>query len=160
MTMFDGYMAVDWSASARPVWGKNSIWIAVCDSHGTPNFENPRTRREAVNRIAALLSTATKEDCRLLWGFDFSFGYPEGTARMLTGRDGWKAVWARIAEVIEDGPDNKNNRFEAAAELNGCFEGEGPFWGRPAGRDIPGLLGTRPQHGWGVNLPPRLRYAE
>ena len=160
MTMFDGYMAVDWSASARPVWGKNSIWIAVCDSHGTPNFENPCTRREAVNRIAALLSTATKEDCRLLCGFDFSFGYPEGTARMLTGRDGWKAVWARIAEVIEDGPDNKNNRFEAAAELNGCFEGEGPFWGRPAGRDIPGLLGTRPQHGWGVNLPPRLRYAE
>ena len=56
--------------------------------------------------------------------------------------------------------DNKNNRFEAAAELNGCFEGEGPFWGRPAGRDIPGILGTRPQHGWGVNLPPRLRYAE
>ena len=160
MTLFDGYVAVDWSASAEPVCGENSIWIAVCDSHGPPNLENSCTRREAVIHIETLLSTATKEDRRLLCGFDFSFGYPEGTARMLTGRDGWEAVWARIAEVIEDGPDNMNNRFEAAAELNECFEGDGPFWGMPTGWSIEGLLGTSPKHGWGVNLPPRLRYAE
>ena len=162
MTMFDGYVAVDWSASAKPVVGANSIWIAVCDDRGPLELENPATRQEAMNRIETLLSTATKEKRRLLCGFDFSFGYPEGTARMLTGRDGWEAVWARIAEVIEDCPNNRNmnNRFHAAAELNQCFEGEGPFWGRPAMRGIPGLLGTRPQHGWGVNLPPRLRYAE
>ena len=154
MTLFDGYVAVDWSASAGPLCGRNSIWIAVCDLHGTPNLENPRTRREAVNRIETLLSTAAKEDRRLLCGFDFPFGYPEGTARMLTGRDGWEAVWARIAKVIEDGSDTMNNRFEAAAELNGCFEGEGPFWDMPAGRSIEGLQGTKPKHGWGGTCRP------
>ena len=133
--MFDGYVAVDWSARARLKRGANSIWIAVCDAHGAPTLENPATRREAMNRIETLLGEATKECRRLLCGFDFSFGYPKGTARMLTGRDGWAAVWKRIAEVIEDCPNNKNNRFEAAAELNARFEGEGPFWGNGRKRE-------------------------
>ena len=138
----------------------NSIWIAVCDAHGTPTLENPATRQRAMDYIETLLSTATKEGRRLLCGFDFSFGYPKGTARMLTGRDGWAGVWKRIAEVIEDCPNNRNNRFDAAAELNGCFGGAGPFWGNGLQRDVLGLLRTRPRCGWGENLPPRFRYAE
>ncbi len=160
MTLFDGYVVVDWSASAVPAQGANSVWLAICDARGMLDLENPATRQGAMDRIEELLNTATAEGRRMLCGFDFPFGYPEGSARMLTGCDGWAAVWERIAEVIEDGPDNKNNRFEAAADLNAHFEGEGPFWGLPTGRDTPGLLGTRPQNGWGVNLPPRLRYAE
>ena len=160
MTMFDGYVAVDWSARARLKRGANSIWIAVCDAHGAPTLENPATRREAMNRIETLLGEATKECRRLLCGFDFSFGYPKGTARMLTGRYGWEAVWTRIAEVIEDCPNNKNNRFDAAAAMNKRFGGDGPFWGNGLQRDIPGLPRRRPLHGWGENLPPRFRYAE
>jgi precorrin-8X/cobalt-precorrin-8 methylmutase len=160
MTMFDGYVAVDWSARARLKRGANSIWIAVCDAHGAPTLENLCTRHEAVNRIRKLLSTETKEGRRVLCGFDFAFGYPKGTARMLTGRDGWEAVWTRISEVIEDCPNNRNNRFDAAAELNGCFGGAGPFWGNGLQRDVLGLLRTRPRCGWGENLPPRFRYAE
>ena len=128
MTLFDEYVAVDWSAKATRAHGANSIWIAVCDSRRTPTLENPATRREAMDSIETLLRTATDERRRLLCGFDFSFGYPEGTARKLTGRDCWEAIWERIAEVIEDGPNNRNNRFDAAAELNGCFGGAGPFW--------------------------------
>ena len=63
-------------------------------------ISRPPTRREAMADIKTLLSAATKEGRRLLCGFDFPFGYPQGTARMLTGRDGWEAVWARIAKVI------------------------------------------------------------
>ena len=113
-----------------------------------------------MDRIKTLLETATAEGRRLICGFDFSFGYPEGTAQMLTGRVGWEAVWERIAEVIEDGPDNRNNRFEAAAALNAHFEGEGPFWGMHHTWYIEGLLATKPQDGWGENLPPNRRYTD
>ena len=56
--------------------------------------------------------------------------------------------------------NNRNNRFDAAAELNGCFGDAGPFWGNGLQRDVLGILRTRPRGGWGENLPPRFRYAE
>ena len=159
MPLFDRYIAVDWSARAAPVLGANSIWIAVCDADGPPRLENPPTREAAMGCIGELLDEATAAGHRLLCGFDFPFGYPVGTAQMLTGENGWEAVWRRIAEVIEDCPNNANNRFDAAAEMNGCFEGEGPFWGLPPAWNIEGLLHRRPAP-WGNNLPPNLRYAE
>ena len=160
MKLFDGYMAVDWSANGEPKQGKDSIWIAIRGFGGAEEPENPATRRTAVERIASLLETATAANRRLLVGFDFPFGYPAGTALMLTGRDGWKAVWSRIAEVIEDDPRNANNRFDAAAVLNAAFDGEGPFWGNGLAREIPSLPRKKPQSGWGVNLPANLRHAE
>ena len=161
MPLFNGYVAVDWSSKAKPSRGKDSVWIAVSDDRGPLELENPATRHEAMNRIETLLSKAAKENRRLLCGFDFPFGYTEGTARMLTGHDSWEAVWKRIAEVIEDCPNNKNNRFDAAAELNASFCGDGPFWGNGLmKRDIPGLPRKKPVSGWGENLPPSRRYAE
>lgn len=159
MTQFDGYLAVDWSASGKPKRGADSIWIAARGWGGTDMPENPATRVEAVTWIETLLARANVAERRLICGFDFPFGYPVGTARMLTGESGWEAVWARIAEVIEDGPDNRNNRFDAAAELNAAFVGEGPFWGNGLMRDIIGLSRTKPS-GWGENLPPNRRHAE
>ena len=35
---------------------------------------------------------------------------------MLTDQDSWEAVWERIAEVIDDHPNNSNNRFDASAD--------------------------------------------
>ena len=160
MKLFDGYMAVDWSANGKPKQGKDSIWIASRGAGGAEALENPATRREAVRRIEDQLEKATAAGWRLLVGFDFPFGYPVGTAQMLTGRAGWEAVWSRIAEVIEDDSRNKNNRFDAAALLNTPFVGEGPFWGNGLSRDIPGLSGKKPRSGWGVNLPANLRHAE
>ena len=159
MRLFDGYAAVDWSASGKPKQGKDSIWIAIRGVDGTKEHENPATRQEAVKWIERLLKRATAEGWRFLVGFDFPFGYPEGTARALTGRDGWEAVWSRIAEVVRDGPHNENNRFHAAAKLNAAFKGEGPFWGNGLKDDIPGLPRKKPA-GWGVNLPANLRHAE
>ena len=102
MRLFDGYAAVDWSASSKPKRGKDSIWIAIQGVGGTKKPENPPTRQEAVEWIERLLKRATAEGRRFLVGFDFPFGYPVGTARSLTGRDGWEAVWSRIAEVVKD----------------------------------------------------------
>ena len=160
MKLFDGYMAVDWSASGEPKQGENSIWLAVRGVGRTVECENPATRQEAVERIETLLKTATAAGRRLLCGFDFPFGYPAGTAQALTPSPGWEAIWSRIAELIEDGPLNRNNRFQAAAKLNAHFDGDGPFWGNGLKDDIPGLPRTKPQSGWGVRLPPNRRYAE
>ena len=159
MTLFDGYVAVDWSANGAPKRGRDSIWLAGAGRGGLEEPENPATRAEAVERIEGLLRSATSAGRRLLLGFDFPFGYPKGTARMLTGRGGWEAVWARIAELVEDGPDNANNRFDAAAALNAAFAGDGPFWGNGLKRDIPGLPRRKPG-GWGANLPRNRRHAE
>ena len=159
MTLFDGYVAVDWSANGIPKRGKDSIWLAIAGRVGIEKPENPATRAEAVIRIEALLTDATAAGRRLLLGFDFPFGYPAGTARMLTGRDGWEAIWSRIAALLEDGPDNANNRFDAAAALNAAFVGDGPFWGNGLKRDIAGLPRRKPG-GWGANLPGNRRHAE
>ena len=158
--LFDGYVVVDWSSSAAPARGANSIWVGVCDKDGPVELKNPDTRQEAINYIESLLDEATVQGGRLLCGFDFPFGYPEGTARKFADGDGWEAVWAQIAGHIEDGPNNANNRFQVAARLNQVFDGEGPFWGNGLKRDIDGLPRKRPQDGWGGNLPRSLRHAE
>lgn len=160
MPRFNRYIAVDWSARAAPCHGPNSIWIAVVGGPGQVQFMNPRTRQEAMDLIQELLDQATRVGHRLLCGFDFAFGYPEGTAQMMTAGNNWEAVWALIAEVIVDLHDNCNNRFDAAAELNRYFDGDGPFWGNGLARDIPDLPRLRPQAGWGDNLPPAHRHAE
>ena len=159
--LFDGYIAVDWSGRAKRKRGANSIWIAVGDDLKQVQFENPGTREEATNRIEELLNEATNERRRLLCGFDFAFGYPEGTAQVLTGVDNWEGVWTLIAELVADQPNNQNRLREAAAELNECFEGEGPFWGinLPAGAPH-GLSRRLPLNRWGVNLPPYRRHVE
>ncbi len=157
--LFDGYMAVDWSASNVPKQGADSIWIACSGWGGAPVLENPATRAEAAARISALLQQASAAGRRLLCGFDFPFGYPAGTASALTGQDDWQPLWARIAAVIDEGARNANNRYEAAAVLNRAFAGDGPFWGNGLKRDIPGLPRRKPA-GWDDALPPNARHAE
>lgn len=154
--LFDVYLMVDWSAAGTPKTGKDSIWIASGGRTGTIALENPATRGEAMERITALLEEAKAEGHRLLAGFDFPFGYPAGTAERFGG---WQGLWARLADEIEEGEANANNRFDAAARLNAAFAGEGPFYGNGLKREIDGLPRTLPT-GYGTTLPARKRRAE
>ena len=154
--LFDVYLMVDWSAAGTPRTGKDSIWIASGGRSGPITLENPATRREAMDRIRALVGAATTAGHRVLAGFDFPFGYPAGTAERFGG---WQGLWARIAEEIEEGDANANNRFDAAARLNAAFEGDGPFYGNGLKREIDGLPRTLP-NGYGTTLPARKRRAE
>jgi precorrin-8X/cobalt-precorrin-8 methylmutase len=131
--MFDTFVMVDWSAANVPRTGRDSIWICWHAPDGE-RLENPPTRHSAKLLLGDWLATALTRGERVLLGFDFPFGYPKGFAARL-GLSGppWRAVWDEIARLVEDTPDNRNNRFDVAAALNQrVLKGRFPFWGCPA----------------------------
>jgi molybdopterin molybdotransferase len=136
--LFDTVVIVDWSSRGAPSPRRPSadaVWIGVAGAE--PRYF--RTRAEAMDWLGGFLAAEAGAGRRALAGFDFPFGYPRGLAAALTGRADALAVWELLAGLVADGPDNANNRFEAAAGLNARLPGTGPFWGRPAGLDLPGL---------------------
>jgi hypothetical protein len=150
--LFDTYLIVDWSAARQPKQGRDSIWICRLDAAGEAVL-NPPTRHAAREALADILASACARGERLIAGFDFPFGYPAGFARRL-GLAGppWRAVWDEIARLVEDHPDNRNNRFALGAELNRRVSGgRFPFWGCPPGH-VDEFLGPKhhnrhPLHG-------------
>ena len=142
MPLFETHIVVDWSARSKPSPARPSRdsiwWAAVRDGHTLePRYE--RTRHDAVESLAAFITGELDAGRRVLAGFDFPFGYPAGVAERLTGEASALAVWDWLAERIDDEPDNANNRYEVAGEMNRCWPGIGPFWGRPAGWEYPGI---------------------
>lgn len=151
MSAFERYLAVDWSAANGPVGGKDSIWIGEAVRTGKSvalsESRNPRTRAEAMALIEAALIEARGRGERVMVGFDFVFGYPAGAAEALTGTPGWESLWATLAARVEDGPDNRSNRFEVAAALNDGL-GVPHYWGHPQGREYAGLAPTKPRNAY------------
>ncbi len=139
--LFDTVIIVDWSASAKPSPARPSadaIWIGVMGVGETqPTYH--RTRAQAEIALTGLLDSQVAKGRRVLLGFDFPLGYPQGFAQRLTGTPGARAVWNWMANHVTDGPDNANNRFQIAARINASFGGGGPFWGRPATLHLPHL---------------------
>ena len=147
--MFDTYIIVDWSAARTPKTGRDSIWICRLAPDGE-TVANPPTRHTARLLLTEMLTEATDRGHRVVAGFDFPFGYPAGFAARL-GLDGeaapWRATWDEIARLVEDSPNNENNRFEVGAALNHRVSGKGfPFWGCPVGFAHE-LLGPRHHRG-------------
>jgi hypothetical protein len=91
---------------------------------------------EARERVRELLRAAVSRRERVLVGFDFPYGFPRGFAAAL-GLHGtpWQATWAYLAAKIQDGSDNRNNRFEVAGEINARMAAH-VFWGRPVTQDV------------------------
>lgn len=98
-----------------------------------------RTRADAEVALVDLMTAERAARRRLLVGFDFPFGYPQGFAARLTGLAQAPAIWAWLSARIKDGPVNANNRFEVAADVNRRFGMSGPFWGRPDKVKLEGL---------------------
>ena len=134
--MFDTIIAVDWSARSspspvKPV--KDAIYLCIfrlCEGE-CRHPEYYRTRFSLMARIYEVLEVELSLGRRTLIGFDFNLGYPIGFAKQLTGEVFGLAVWRWISERLEDNIENKNNRFEVAAQVNAMFPGVGPFWGAP-----------------------------
>ena len=141
MQPFDTVIVVDWSAANVPSPAKPSadaIWVAVARQDGcTVSYHRTRTAAEAA--VVNVLNIEAHAGRRVLAGFDFPFGYPQGFALRLTGKPGVRPIWDWLEAHLTDGPDNVSNRFALAAGINARLGGAGPFWGRPAGLDLPTL---------------------
>lgn len=138
MTGFDRIIVADWSAAGAPSPARPSadaIWIGTAEAGGVSSAYF-RTRAAAEAHLAGEIAGNRG---RLLIGFDFPMGYPAGFAARLTGQATARAVWGWLAAHLQDGPDNRNNRFQVADGINARFGGEGPFWGRPRGLALPHL---------------------
>jgi len=131
--MFDTFVMVDWSAAAVPHTGRDSIWICWHAPDGE-RLANPPTRHDAKGLLGEWLAAATARGERVLLGFDFPFGYPQGfAARLRLPGPPWRAIWDEIAKFIKDDENNANNRFDVAAAFNERVSGgKFPFWGCPA----------------------------
>lgn len=163
--LFNAYVIVDWSASAKPKTGKDSIWIGVLkrDVRFRLTFEahNPSTRAEAMTVLADVLSDLRRRSERVLIGFDFPLGYPAGTAKMLDLKPAdWRGQWAFMTKNVVDKPNNTNNRFAVAAKMNRLMTDEAqPFWGCPVNDAQRWLTTTKPT-ARRADLPAELRHAD
>ena len=133
---FDTFAMVDWSGGndTGPRPRRDAIWLAV--NGGVPVYI--RNRILAEEALCDLIEGELTAGRRLFLGFDFSFAYPMGFARALTGQHDPLHLWDWITDRIEDSP-RANNRFDLAGQINQQFGGQGPFWGNGLKRDIPGL---------------------
>ena len=148
--LFDAYIMVDWSAASKPVTGSNSIWIGILAKDARLRLQfravNIDTRLKARAFLEDMVGKLTKRGDRVLLGFDFSLGYPAGTAEALglklDGKAPWQAMHAHLASKLKDKPDNSNARYAIAAGMNYAIsKGPFPFWGAPA-RDVVSTLGS------------------
>ena len=148
--LFDAYIMVDWSAASKPATGANSIWIGILarDARLKLQFRavNVETRLKARDFLEEMVGKLTSRGDRVLLGFDFSLGYPAGTAEALglklDGRAPWQAMHEHLASKLKDKPDNSNARYAIAAGMNYAIsKGPFPFWGAPA-RDVVSTLGS------------------
>ena len=158
--LFDAYIMVDWSAASTPRTGKDSIWIAeLASTTRRCRFNNPATRTEATEFLKQRLADKTVNGKRVLLGFDFSLGYPAGTAQAL-GLSGkaWDATHSYLSREIKDFSDNANNRFCVAAKMNDAISGQAqPFWGATSKRHTSPSLSLRKPT---LNSLPEFRIAE
>ena len=139
MPLFDRIVMVDWSAAAVPTTGRDSIWV----SDGGPAPINMATRSEAMAWLCEVARQVLRAGQRMLIGFDFAFGYPQGVA-VRFGR-GWRSLWSWVASQVTDGDRNENNRFAVAEAFNRRFpDAQGPLWGHPPGRRYADLSAGKP----------------
>ena len=123
--LFDAYIMVDWSAASKPVTGANSIWIGILAKDARLKLQfravNIETRLKAREFLEDMVGKLTKRGDRVLLGFDFSLGYPAGTAEALglklDGKAPWQAMHEHLASKLKDKPDNSNARYAIAAGM-------------------------------------------
>lgn len=139
--LFDTIVMVDWSAQSKPSPKKpkkDAIWWSVSrDGNGLePTYA--RTRAEAARRLADFAAAERSSGRRLLIGWDFPFGWPQGVAEAITGRAEAFALWRWLTDRIEDDDENRNNHFGVSETMNARFPGVGPFWGKTHRERWPG----------------------
>jgi len=158
--LFDAYIVADWTAAETKKLGDQAVWIGVAKRDVRfrlyTETHNVATRAEGEALLNSLLADHRKRGDRVLVGFDFSLGYPVGTAERLGLKDtpAWSAMWKFLAANIVDKADNTNNRYQVAAKMNRLMTDQPwPFWGAPAKQAQRWLTTTKPPAGSGADIP-------
>ncbi|MFK7836400.1 MAG: gephyrin-like molybdotransferase Glp [Sulfitobacter sp.] len=145
MTGFDTIVMVDWNSGndTGPRPKKDAIWAGVNRAGLAEEPVYLRNREVAEAWLVDLLEAERAAGRRVLAGFDFPFGYPQGFCAALTRSTDPLALWDWFEARVEDAP-KANNRFDLAAQINlECGGGKGPFWFNGLKRDIVGLARTQ-----------------
>lgn len=157
-TLFDVYIAVDWSAKNSPSPAKPSkdaIWIGERDNINKIQKETYwRSRSDCVNYLYNLLKENVSKNKRTIIGYDFDFGFPAGFINSLkfTGNEApWLKMWKKLNELIIDNELNQNNRFKVASYLNSLCKDPnntqiGPLWGHPVKQKYDDLFYKSPSY--------------
>lgn len=144
--MFDHLVVIDWSAAATPRLGADSIWCAWLDTRtGEIDLTNIATRLAAIDVLTSRLAGANG---RVLVGVDFPLGHPVGhaaAAGLVTAAEprAWRATWSHLARELAAPPDDADDRWRVAADLNRRI-GTPHYWGAPPSRAGAHLTSTRP----------------
>lgn len=173
---FDVYFALDFSARSQPSPVRergDALWLAEVvitdESEAVSSERYFRTRYALYAHLYSRLQEHLEQKKRVFLGVDFALGYPQGFARGLglnsTAVPAWLATWELLSTLIEDYPNNRNNRFAVAAGLNARLHAPtpGPFWGTPPSRQTTHFRSTAPRFPFVVNETltlPRLRCTE
>ena len=154
--LFDAYVIADWTAAEGKKLGENSVWIGVAKRDVRfrlyTETHTVATRAGGEALLKTILADHRKRGDRVFVGFDFSLGYPVGTAARLglTETPPWTAMWKFIASNVVDKDDNTNNRYQVAAKMNRLMTDEAwPLWGAPAKQAQRWLTTTKPPQGTG-----------
>lgn len=158
--LFDAYVIAAWTAAETKKLGDQSLWIGVAKRDVRfrlySETHNVATRAEGEALLKSILADHHKRGDRVLVGFDFSLGYPAGTAARLGLKDApaWSAMWKFVASNVVDKADNTNNRYQVAAKMNRLMTDQPwPFWGAPAKQAQRWLTTTKPPEGAGADIP-------
>lgn len=135
---FDTFLMVDWSGGndRGTTPKKDAIWVCATRDGIADTPVYLRNRTVAEDWIKNFITAERTAGRSVLTGFDFAFGYPAGFGKTLTGSDDPFGIWDWFAAHVVDTPDNNNNRFDLAGQINALFPGVGPFWGNGLKRDI------------------------
>ncbi len=140
MKPYDTICVMDWSAGndTGPSPRKDAIWAGVMRERREDDPVYLRNRDTAFDWLCSLIETERAAGRRLMIGFDFPFGYPEGFSAAIVGIGSPLKLWDYFAEQLVDTP-TANNRFQLAGRINARFPGVGPFWFNGLKDDVPGL---------------------
>ena len=135
--LFDAYVIVRWSAASKAAAGADSVLIGLVRRdvrfRNAYSSQSAATRAEGEKKLASVLEDLAKRGEKVLLGLDFPLGFPRGLAEGLKlAGEPWQAVWNQLDRMVKDKPDNTNNRFGVASEINRRLTGGPfPFWGCP-----------------------------
>lgn len=140
MTLFDVYIAVDFSGSKDAGRQKASIAFVEAQRGEPPDIQQERFNRfEVVLYLLQRLFYHSSKGKRVLCGFDFSYSFPQGFWDALTGQsEMWPAITsglvngiANLPPIVEKPESNARGWAELANKklAHSLDTGIGPFWG-------------------------------